>query len=159
MIDVHIGFPNEEDWDWIIERHAETAWASLAPEIRHFITIQMVRDSLAEQTSKFCTEHGATNQVFIARTHDSKNMGYVWVGQVKSAFTGVMQAHVLNIYVESEIRGQGIGARLLAQAETWARQNDVERISLSVAVENKSAVALYESIDYRAETLRMVKNL
>lgn len=158
-MDVHIGFPNEDDWNWIIERHAETAWASLTPEIRNSMTIQMVRDSLAEQTTKFRAEHGATNQVFIAGSVDGNNAGYIWVGQTRSAFTGSMQAHVLNIFVENEFRGHGIGARLMDQAETWARQNHLERISLSVAVENISALTLYESLDYRPETLRMLKNL
>jgi ribosomal protein S18 acetylase RimI-like enzyme len=159
MKDIQIGFPKDDDWHWIIERHAETAWASLTPELQVTISIQTVQHSLAEQTAKFRAEHGTSNQVFIARSVAGNEGGYVWVGQVKSAFTGAMQAHILNIYVADEFRGQGIGARLMAQAEDWAREHKLERIGLSVAAHNKSATALYEKLEYRIEILRMFKNL
>lgn len=159
MKDIQIGFPTESDWTWIVERHAETAWASLTPELQVAVSIQMVRDSLAEQTAKFRAEHGATNQVFIARSFDGKEAGYVWVGQVKSAFTGATQAHILNLFVVDDFRGRGIGARLMAQAEDWARQQKLERIGLSVAAHNKFALGLYENLEYKTESLRMFKNL
>ncbi|MBI5934834.1 MAG: GNAT family N-acetyltransferase [Chloroflexi bacterium] len=159
MNDIQIGFPTESDWPWIIERHAETAWASLIPELQAAVSIQMVRDSLVEQTAKFRADHGATNQVFVARSVDGKEVGYVWVGQARSAFTGAMQAHILNIYVADEFRGQGIGAKLMAKAEDWACQQKLERIGLSVAAHNKPAAALYENLSYKIETLRMFKNL
>lgn len=159
MSDIQIGFPTESDWPWIIERHAETAWASLSPELQAAVSIQVVRDSLMEQTAKFRAEHGVTNQIFIARSIDGKEVGYVWVGQARSAFTGAMQAHILNVYVAEEFRGQGIGARLMAQAEDWARQQKLERIGLSVAAHNKSAIDLYENLEYNIETLRMFKDL
>jgi len=159
MKDIQIGFPTAVDWHWIVRCHAETAWASLTPELQHIISIQMVRDSLAEQTTKFRAEHGVTNQVFITRSADRKELGYVWVGQVKSAFTGALQAHILNIYVADEYRRQGLGAHLLVQAEAWAREHKLDRIGLSVSAHNKSAIGLYENLAYQTETLRMFKNI
>ncbi|HLA06444.1 MAG TPA: GNAT family N-acetyltransferase [Anaerolineales bacterium] len=158
MKDIQIVFPTEADWHWIIERHAETAWASLTSELQAAVSIQVVRESLSEQTAKFRAEHEVTNQVFIARNVD-EYAGYVWVGQVKSAFIGAMQAYILNIYVADEFRGKGIGTRLMAQAEDWARQQKLERIGLSVAAHNKPAIGLYENLAYKIETLRMFKDL
>jgi ribosomal protein S18 acetylase RimI-like enzyme len=119
----------------------------------------MVRASLAEQIAKFRGEHGVTNQVFVARSVDDKAVGYVWVGQVRRAFTGTEQAHILNLFVADDFRGQGIGARLMTLAETWARQHKLDRIGLSVATHNKTAIGLYENLEYQTETLRMFKKL
>ena len=159
MTDIQIGYPKNGDWTWIAEKHIETAWASLTPELQQAITIETVRASLAEQIGKFRAEHGVTNQVFVAQSVDDNRIGYVWVGQVKSAFTGTLQAHILNLFVAEDSRGQGIGARLMTLAETWARQHKLERIGLSVATHNKTAIGLYENLEYKTETLRMFKNL
>ncbi|MBI5033964.1 MAG: GNAT family N-acetyltransferase [Chloroflexi bacterium] len=159
MPDIQIECPGDKDWYWITEKHIETAWASLTSELQHAVSIEMVRDSLAEQIAKFRAEHGVTNQVLVAKSVDSRTVGYVWMGQVKSAFTGTLQAHILNLFVADEFRGQGIGALLMAQAETWARQHKLERIGLSVATHNKTAIGLYENLEYKTETLRMFKNI
>lgn len=34
--------------DWIMEKHAETAWSSLPPFLQTAVPIQTVRDSLAK---------------------------------------------------------------------------------------------------------------
>lgn len=159
MTDIQIGYPKNGDWTWIAEKHIETAWASLTPELQQVVTIQAVRESMTEQIAKFRAEHGVTNQVFVARNNDSREVGYVWVGQIASAFTGLMQAHILNLFVAEDFRGHGIGARLMTRAETWARQHKLERIGLSVATHNKAAIGLYENLEYKIETLRMFKNL
>jgi len=153
-----ITYSTEADWPWIIEQHATTAWASLTPELQSVVNIQTVRESLVEQVQKFRTEHGVTNQVFIAYK-DDQNVGYVWVGQVRRAFTGVMQAHIINLFVKDDCRGQGVGARLMERAEIWAREHHLKRISLSVAAHNSTAINLYKKFDYRIETLRMQKTL
>jgi GNAT superfamily N-acetyltransferase len=46
---------------------------------------------------------------------------------------GVRQVHA----------GQGIGRRLLAELERWARANGVHRLELTVMTHNERAVALY----------------
>ncbi|MBC8332934.1 MAG: GNAT family N-acetyltransferase [Anaerolineae bacterium] len=99
-----------------------------------------------------------TNQVFIARIED-QNVGYIWVGQVRRVFTGEMQAHILNLFVTNEFRGQGVGARLLKRAEAWAREHHLTRIGLSVAAHNSIAIGLYEKLGYEIETQRMIKIL
>ena len=149
---------SEHDWPWIIEHHAATAWASLSPELQSVVNIQTVRESLDEQVRTFRAEHGVTNQVFIARIED-QNVGYIWVGQVRRVFTGEMQAHILNLFVTKEFRGQGVGARLLKRAEAWAREHHLTRIGLSVAAHNSIAIGLYEKLGYEIETQRMIKIL
>jgi len=40
MTDIQVGYPRENNWPWIIERHAETAWASLTPELQVAVSIE-----------------------------------------------------------------------------------------------------------------------
>lgn len=140
-----------------MEKHAETAWASLSPDLRSAVTVHDVREGLAKANLR--AEHGENNQVFIAREADGQLAGYIWVGRNKSGFTGVVQAHILNVLVEEEFRGQGIGVLLMSRAEDWAREHQLKRIGLSVSVSNTAAIGLYEKLAYETETLRMVKNL
>ena len=159
MDDIAIGSPTDRDWHWIIKQHAETAWASLSSEMQQAVSIQEVGASLTEQIATLRAEHGATNQLFIAQSLDGTQVGYIWVEQVTSAFTGRLQAYILGIFVADGWRGRGIGALLMTQAEAWARQNRLERIGLSVAMHNRPASALYEQLGYKVETLRMFKKL
>jgi ribosomal protein S18 acetylase RimI-like enzyme len=57
---------------------------------------------------------------------------------------GVRQAHA----------GQGIGRRLLAELERWARANGVRRLELTVMTHNERAVGLYRKMGYRVEGTR-----
>lgn len=62
-------------------------------------------------------------------------------------------AHVV-IGVRQVHAGQGIGRRLLAELERWARANGVHRLELTVMTHNERAVALYRKMGYRVEGTR-----
>jgi len=158
MNGIQITSPTDDDWPWIIAQHAVTAWASLPPGLQNIVNIQTVQESLAEQVKKLHAEHSISNQVFIAH-NDDKNSGYVWVGQVRSAFTGAMQAHIINLFVSEQFRGKGIGLHLMERSETWAREHHLLRIGLSVALQNSVAIGLYKQLGYKCEILRMSKSL
>jgi ribosomal protein S18 acetylase RimI-like enzyme len=52
-----------------------------------------------------------------------------------------------------EFRGQGIGSRLLAHGLEQAQDYGIEKVELSVYVENVAAVALYEKFGFQREGL------
>lgn len=79
--------------------------------------------------------------------------------EVKSGFTGAMQAYILNLYVSKEFRGRGIGTHLMDKAEGWARENQYQQIRLSVAFHNANAVGLYKKFGYEMDLVRMFKEL
>lgn len=158
MNGIQITRPTDDDWPWIIAQHAATAWANLPLGLQNIVNVQTVQESLAEQVAQFQAEHGITNQVLIAQNGD-EIYGYVWVGQVRSAFTGALQAHIINLYVSEQFRGKGIGADLMERAESWAREHHLLRIGLSVAVQNSVAISLYQQLGYESEILRMAKSL
>ncbi|HAY85034.1 MAG TPA: hypothetical protein DCY42_08960 [Chloroflexi bacterium] len=157
MNEFQVEYPTHTDWPWITKAHVETAWQSLGLALRQIITLDEVSQGLNDQNHKLRLEHGDTNQVFMARHPKVQQAGYVWVGQVGSTFTGKNQAFIINLYVDPEFRGQGIGSVLMRKAEEWARLHNLDRIGLSVAVHNRVAVELYEKEGYIAETVRMYK--
>ncbi len=97
--------------------------------------------------------------MFIARDNNGEQVGFIWVGQSRSGFTGMVQAYILSVYVTDASRGQGLGRRLMLRAEDWARERNFTSIGLGVAAHNASAITLYEKLGYQAETMRFSKDL
>lgn len=80
--------------------------------------------------------------------------------------------HIISMWVAPEARRHGVGARLVAAVETWARGHGVTEMALDVVDDNVGAIQLYrrsgfvetgESTPYAhdasARELRMVKLL
>jgi ribosomal protein S18 acetylase RimI-like enzyme len=47
--------------------------------------------------------------------------------------------------------GQGIGTRLMGEAEIWARRNGIQRLYLTLIAENSAAAGLYRKMGYEVE--------
>ncbi|AFU99182.1 GNAT family N-acetyltransferase [Simiduia agarivorans] len=60
--------------------------------------------------------------------------------------------HVAQLGVAPALRSQGLGAQLLAYAESQARARGIGQLSLDVADENPRARALYERLGFRLLT-------
>jgi ribosomal protein S18 acetylase RimI-like enzyme len=54
------------------------------------------------------------------------------------------EAYIGDVGVVADCRGEGIGQRLMAYAETWAREHHRSRMTLWVAATNPGAVHVYE---------------
>lgn len=61
---------------------------------------------------------------------------------------GAGEAHVLNICIAPERRGQGLGRHLLGRLLEIARWNGAERVFLEVRPSNPLAKTLYESVGF-----------
>lgn len=57
---------------------------------------------------------------------------------------GVLQAWV----------GRGVGRALLEALETWARSREIHRLELTVDVDNRRAIALYEKFGFEREGVK-----
>jgi ribosomal-protein-alanine N-acetyltransferase len=62
--------------------------------------------------------------------------------------TGAGEAHILNICIAPDYRGQGLGRHLLRRLLDIARWNGAERVFLEVRPSNPLAKSLYESIGF-----------
>ncbi len=67
--------------------------------------------------------------------------------------------YVSDIFVASEHRGRGVGAALLAAAESHLAGLGFSRVTLTVMAANAEARALYEKCGYRADDVIYEKQL
>jgi ribosomal-protein-alanine N-acetyltransferase len=61
---------------------------------------------------------------------------------------GAGEAHVLNVCIDPEQRGQGFGRHLMKRLLDIARWNGAERVFLEVRPSNPNAQTLYESMGF-----------
>ena len=61
------------------------------------------------------------------------------------ASVAVHEGHLLNLCVDENLRGQGMGRQLLRHAMGLFRAEQAETVFLEVRPSNKAAIALYES--------------
>ncbi len=89
-----------------------------------------------------------------AETHlvaleNGRLVGYVTVQRERHPVT----RHVgsLAIAVAADVRGRGIGHRLMERAIAWSREAGVEKLVLAVYPHNEAAISLYRSFDFVEE--------
>jgi ribosomal protein S18 acetylase RimI-like enzyme len=74
-------------------------------------------------------------------------------------FFGRRHAHVSVLAITKDAEGSGVGRRLMAHAETWARQRGVSLLTLNVFDANARARRLYERLGFTPETIKYAKPL
>jgi ribosomal protein S18 acetylase RimI-like enzyme len=100
-------------------------------------------------------------QSLIVAEIDSRIAGFVRVTlrDRQPPFIPVRIAIVEEIVVAAERRGEGIGSRLMAEAEAWAKNNGANEVWLDVWDFNEGAIGFYASLGYETITLRMRKSV
>ena len=74
-------------------------------------------------------------------------------------FTHEPVPHIEVLAVDPAAQGRGVARALMHAAESWAREQGFERISLNVWVQNERARGLYEHLGYEPETMHYLKDL
>ena len=95
----------------------------------------------------------------IVDTDRNVKIGYLWVGTDAGFNSEEHALGLADIYMEQRFRGQGYGARVMAQLEVTAREMGQERIHLGVQAHNQAAIALYEKAGFQVHALDMCKKL
>jgi GNAT superfamily N-acetyltransferase len=62
------------------------------------------------------------------------------------------------LVVDSQLRGQGVGRRLVAEAEKFAWNNGCARIEITSGDHRPDAHAFYEAIGYKQDSRRFIKS-
>ena len=88
---------------------------------------------------------------------DGEKVGMLWV--YTEPETEVASAYIYDIEIESEHRGRGLGKEAMRALEDWCHERNVKRIELNVFAFNKTAIRLYEGLDYQATNFKMQKDL
>jgi GNAT superfamily N-acetyltransferase len=85
-------------------------------------------------------------------------VGFVSVSTTQH-FGGERDAYVGELVVHEDVEGQGIGRRLMAEAERWARESGYRCITLHTGAANRPARAFYARLGYVEEDVKLTKLL
>lgn len=100
------------------------------------------------------------SHVTLIAWRDGERAGFLLLlDDLPDEVTSLPQGFVAYMAVEPRLRGQGIGAALLAAAENEARGRHLPYISLMVTEENEPACRLYERAGYLTERRLLCKQL
>lgn len=102
----------------------------------------------------------ASREAAFVAVVDGAPIGFVHVERYDLLFAETM-ANLLGLAVKGEYRGQGIGARLLREAEHWAASQGIAAMRLNSGAHRSGAHAFYRRSGYvdDGEQLRLVKAL
>ncbi len=70
-----------------------------------------------------------------------------------------MQAYIAELVIDEGHRGKGLGQKLIAAAEDYARGRDMPSIFIGVLAGNAPADRLYEHLGYRSYSIERMKRL
>ncbi|MEF2967586.1 ribosomal protein S18-alanine N-acetyltransferase [Paenibacillus sp. M1] len=85
---------------------------------------------------------------YIVMDVDGKPVGYAGM------WTIVDEAHITNIAVRTAYRGRHLGEKLLREMMRWARELEMERMTLEVRSSNMVAQSLYAKLGFVAAGVR-----
>lgn len=112
------------------------------------------KSSDSEQARSFLQSRISNQEsiIFVALDAHDQGVGFT---QLYPSFSSVRLAriYILNdLFVYPTVRRLGIATQLLASAATYARAAGAARLSLSTAITNKTAQALYERCGWQRAT-------
>jgi len=68
-------------------------------------------------------------------------------------------AQLTALVVLESARGRGVGQRLVATIETWARDRGAKKLSLTSGLQRVEAHAFYEKLGFERSGVRLTKKL
>jgi ribosomal protein S18 acetylase RimI-like enzyme len=118
-------------------------------------TRQEAQEKAERDTQELLPESGLPDgQVVKLAELDGRHAGYLWVGPAQRS-PGI--AWVNDVEVAPELRGRGLGRRLMQEAERLAADMGYQRIGLNVMGGNTVAKRLYDSLGYVVMDQQMSK--
>lgn len=93
--------------------------------------------------------------IIYAAVEGGELLGWVWCHPITRLVK--RRLHISEIGVAETCQGRGIGQKLLAETEAYARDNGFEEIDLFVTASNERAVDFYKKSSYIPERFLMKK--
>jgi GNAT superfamily N-acetyltransferase len=156
-----------EETDSVIVRHASeldsAAIRALVPRLVDFgpppwrNPAEMTETDLSVIGDALSSRSGDP-AIFVAEVA-GQVVGFVHVRSIDDYYRRRPHGHVADLVVAQSAEGLGIGKQLLAEAETWARLQSFDWLSIAVFEENVRALAMYEKVGYRKDITRLIKQL
>jgi DNA-binding MarR family transcriptional regulator/GNAT superfamily N-acetyltransferase len=137
--------PQPGDIGWVVARHG----ALYAAEYGWDITFEGL---VAQIAGRFVEQFEAKREACWIAERDGENVGCIFLVQARDDKTNKPErgtAQLRLLIVEPGARGLGIGARLVAECERFARQSGYRRIKLWTQSNLLAARAIYAKAGYR----------
>lgn len=98
-----------------------------------------------------------SNSYIIVTESDGKivGCGYAQIRQSKSCYTHDSHCYLGFVYLESELRGKGLGREILETLKEWGTKKDMRHFQLEVYSENASAIRAYEKAGFKKVSVLM----
>ena len=118
--------------------------ASLSVQLEHSMSESEAKERLAVILKN------KTQALFVAQDK-SEVLGYVSVSANYELLNGV-QCRIGGLVVDAQARGRGLGTKLMAKAEEWAKSKGSKTMKLSSNVKRIDSHRFYEKIGYLKTT-------
>ena len=116
-------------------------------------------DGVHRDIERHLRERPEGTHFFVAVTGNGSLAGFLHLQATVDFLTGAPNCHISDLAVAPGMDGHGVGSRLLAFAETWAKEHGCRYVTLGVFPGNARARSLYERHGYGVELLRMAKDV
>ncbi|OGY78742.1 MAG: hypothetical protein A3B74_03040 [Candidatus Kerfeldbacteria bacterium RIFCSPHIGHO2_02_FULL_42_14] len=124
--------------EWLRMRYA--LWPSHSKKVHHDEVVEIIK-------------HPQENIVFVAETSDHKLVGFLEVSLREYAPGCHHQpvGYLEGWYVRSSFRNQGIGKKLVQEAEKWTRQKGCKEIASDTPVKNIKSTRAHKALGFKKE--------
>jgi len=132
-------------------------WVSLAAEQRQHGS-WLAADANRTAATEMIARHVVADGLLVAR--DGAIQGFVLFHPDEGAYTQTESTGTItHLYVRPAARGDGIGSRLLAAAESELAAAGVSTVSIEVLADNDAAQRLYDRRGYESHRIELSKRL
>ena len=92
------------------------------------------------------------NNLFLVVTYKENIVGFLSIQ--KGEYRRIRHTGYLVVGIREKYRGMGIGSKLFSKIDTWAMENNITRIELTVIYSNTIAKHLYEKNGFIVESIK-----
>ncbi|MCS7102502.1 MAG: GNAT family N-acetyltransferase [Candidatus Korarchaeum sp.] len=145
-----------EEIDDYIDFDAPISWGFLTEEERESLSYDGYL-RVHRELIRSLYESNIKNRI-IAAYIDGSIVGVVWIGMKLDTVHYVPVCYIYDIEVKEELRGKGLGSKLLHMAEETCREWGLSEVMLSVEASNSEALKWYERRGYEVKRLLLSKS-
>ncbi|SDJ40757.1 Acetyltransferase (GNAT) family protein [Halovenus aranensis] len=132
-------------------------WLSLAESQRRFESHLLVSENRTRIRESICN-HIATGRLLVAR--DEAIRGFImFTIEVGGYEQDVTRGLIENLYVDPDYRNDGVGSRLLGNAETELQTQGADVVTLDVMAANEAGRRFYRRHGYEPHRLELEKDI
>lgn len=107
-------------------------------------------DDHAREAAAFFEDRNPSTEVLIASDERGRPLGFAELSIRSHAESCVTRnvAYLEGWFVEPDVRGQGIGAALVAAAEDWGRARGCSEFGSDTNIENDTSIAAHRALGF-----------